>query len=292
MSEILPHFIGIGAPRCGTRWLSQCLSEHPEVGIPEEEVYFFSTRRLVHSFWSRGLSWYSSVLNSGIGPQTKVWGEITPFYLYDEDSASLIQQTVPNVKLICCLRDQSERAYSWYTLFLRYNPDLVYTRFSFQQFLTYCGDVYGREGFYLEHIERYLKLFPRESILFLVYDDLETNSLSYIQRAFNFLGVDESFVPPSAVKRINRMNSMDMPKSLVWAKATRKLARHGFARLARLIENVNMIPMQRNELPDRHRMSAEMRERMYSMFATHNEKLGEFLGRDLSHWNTGATRRV
>ena len=38
----LPKFIGIGAPRCGTRWLAQCLAEHPEVSLPRKEVYFFT----------------------------------------------------------------------------------------------------------------------------------------------------------------------------------------------------------------------------------------------------------
>jgi hypothetical protein len=266
--------------------LSQCLSEHPEVGIPEEEVYFFSTRRMVHSYWQKGLPWYSSVLSSGISPQTKVWGEITPFYLYDEDSASLIKQTVPGVKLICCLRDQSERAYSWYTLFLRHNPDLLYTRFSFHQFLTYCADVYGREGFYLEHIKRYLEFFPRESILFLLYDDLEENPRAYIRRVFSFLGVDESFCPPAVAKQINSMRSIHMPKSLRWDSLAKDLNTRGFLRLARIIQEANSMHIKENELPGRHRMSSEIRERMHRMFLAHNEQLGAFLGRDVTHWNT------
>jgi hypothetical protein len=244
---------------------------------------------MVFSYWSKGLPWYSSFLRSGISPHSKVWGEITPFYLYDEDSAQLIQQTVPNVKLICCLRDQFERAYSWYTLFLRYNPDLIYTRFSFKQFLTYCADVYGREGFYLEHIERFLKLFPRESILFLLYDDLVADPQSYVRRVYEFIGVDASFCPPAASRQINSMSTIHIPKHPVGEKIAQKFARRGLTKPMQWIRNINLISIQRDELPARHRPSTELRERMYTMFADHNVQLGKFLGRDLTHWNTGSS---
>lgn len=281
----LPHFIGIGAPRCGTRWLSQCLVEHPEVGIPTEEVYFFSTRRMVHSYWSKGLDWYASFLRTGITPQSKVWGEITPFYLYDEDSAQLIYQTVPDVKLICCVRDQFERAYSWYTLFLRYNPSLIHSEFSFRQFLTYCADVYGREGFYLEHINRFLEFFPRESILFLVYDDLVADPKAYIQRVFEFLAVDATYVPPAVERHINFLR---IPKQRIWEDIADKFARRGYSKIENWIRDRNSVPVAREHLPARHRPSAELRARMYTMFAEHNIQLGRFLGRDLTHWNMGS----
>ena len=284
---LLPHFIGIGAPRCGTRWLSQCLMEHPEVGIPEDEVYFFSTRRMVHSFWSKGLPWYSAFLRRGLKPTSKVWGEITPLYLYDEDTPSLIRQTVPNVKLICCLRDQSQRAYSWYTLFLRHNPDLINTRFSFKQFLTYSADVYGREGFYLEHIDRYLQFFERESILFLLYDDLIANPSAYVQRVFDFIGVDSSFTPPAVNEQINSMKTIRIPKNEIWDNIATKFTRRGLHAPARWIHSFNAETVGREELPVRHQMSDEIRQRMYHMFADHNQRLGLFLGRDLSHWNRG-----
>lgn len=284
--QLLPHFIGIGAPRCGTRWLSQCLMQHPEVGIPENEVYFFSTRRMVHSFWSKGLPWYDKFLRAGIKPTSKVWGEITPFYLYDEDSAALIHQTVPNVKLICCLRDQAQRAHSWYTLFLRYNPELIHTRFSFKQFLTYSADVYGREGFYLEHIERYLQLFPRQSMLFLLYDDLVANPSAYVQRVFDFIGVDTAFTPPAVQEKINSMKTIRIPKHATWNNIATKFSRRGFHAPARWIHSFNAEAVTREELPARHQMSDEIRERMHTMFAAHNQRLGAFLGRDLTHWNT------
>ncbi len=40
----LPKFIGIGAPRCGTQWLAECLAEHPEISLPPKGVYLFTTQ--------------------------------------------------------------------------------------------------------------------------------------------------------------------------------------------------------------------------------------------------------
>ncbi len=63
MSQI--DFIGIGAPKCGTTWLSAQLEAHPQIGFaPDKEVYYFADtimRRLAGSelnCFERGESWY------------------------------------------------------------------------------------------------------------------------------------------------------------------------------------------------------------------------------------------
>ena len=39
----LIDFIGIGAPKCGTTWLSAQLEAHPQIGFaPDKEVYYFA----------------------------------------------------------------------------------------------------------------------------------------------------------------------------------------------------------------------------------------------------------
>lgn len=38
-----PHFIGIGAPRCGTTWTFKMLRLHPEIWIPWKEMHFFDS---------------------------------------------------------------------------------------------------------------------------------------------------------------------------------------------------------------------------------------------------------
>jgi hypothetical protein len=284
----LPKFIGIGAPRSGTRWLAECLVEHPEISLPPEEVYFFTTKRVVHSFWSRGLEWYKKLLADTMKPGAVICGEITPWYLVDDDTPKLIHQCVPKVKLICMLRDQSERAYSWYRFFLKVNPDLYLSDYSFKRFLTYHCEVYGRDGFYLDHIRRYLNYFSRDSLLVLLYDDLRSDPLSLIRDVYQFLDVDSSFVPQSAQKRINEAELL-IPRSWIVKQVADRLGgRRVVSRLAGPLKRLNSKRIEARDLPIRHRLDPEMRARMRDLYLVHNEQLGAFLGRDLSHWNTGS----
>jgi hypothetical protein len=284
---IMPKFIGMGAPRCGTRWLAQCLSEHPQIALPPHEVYFFTTRRVVHSFYSKGVQWYSGLFEKCVKPGVTTWGEITPVYLLDDDTPCLMHKHVPDAKLICCLRDQSERAYSWYRFFLKIHPDIFNTNYSFKTFLTYHTEVYGREGFYLDHLQRYLALYPRESILILLYDDLETDPWSYIQRVFCFLEVDSLFIPPSLNKRINPVN-LEFPRSKTLKVVSSRLSGYlQLKKIGELIDRFNTVQVPLSEFPDRHKIDLEMRGKIAELYRAHNKKLGEFLGRDLSHWNCG-----
>src|SRR5438552_17011587 len=58
-------FIGIGAPKCGTTWLSAQLDAHPQIGFaPDKEDYYFADtnlRRLAGQelcCFNRGGAWY------------------------------------------------------------------------------------------------------------------------------------------------------------------------------------------------------------------------------------------
>ncbi len=288
MPQILPNFLGIGAGRAGTTWLRACLSEHPEVYVVPNEVYFFTTRRIVHvnatSHFEKGLSWYSSLFE-GHTDGVKRWGEISPSYLYDEEIPRRIYEAMPDVKLICSLRDQSERAYSAYRLFLDLNPDLIPTSFSFMRYLTFHAETYGREGFYLEHIRRYLEYFPRESILILIYDDLQSDPIGYLRQVYEFLEIDISFIPYAANRKINSRNSYEFPKRDLLKAIEVACRSRNLVRLANLIHRHNMIRGTADHLPERHKMTPTIRSMFANLFSEHNKALGEFLDRDLGHWN-------
>jgi hypothetical protein len=111
--------------------------------------------------------------------------------------------------------------------------------------------VYGQEGYYLDLIVRYLAYFPRDSMLILLYDDLLESPLSVIRTVYEFLGVDAGFVPPSGETRINETEVVSSRTQSVLT------------------------------------LDSEMRARMHQIYEDHNRRLGGFLGRDLSFWNTG-----
>ncbi len=282
---MLPNFIVLGAPRCGTRWLSQCLAEHPQIAVPSEEVYFFTQRRVVHSFYEKGLDWYSAKFEDISIPGITTFGDITPVYLFDEDTPGLISEHIPDVKLICCVRDQTDRAYSWYRFFLKINNDLVHTNYSFRKFLTYSNEVYGREGFYLEHINRYLSYFPRNSIHVMNYDDVISAPQKTIEDVYAFLDVDKSYIPNSLTKKVNIVNPK-LVRSDHLNRFVGYLGKYKSLKLvSALIDNLNILQFNPEKLPVRHQCDPEMRQRMSQLYRGHNEELGAFLGQNLSHWN-------
>ena len=113
-------FIGIGAPKCGTTWLSAQLEAHPQIGFaPDKEVYYFADtilRRIAGQelrCFERGVSWYHKQFPAVVGA-VYCRGEFCPAYLYSEEAATRIAAYRPDIKLLVCLRPPAEMIYSWY----------------------------------------------------------------------------------------------------------------------------------------------------------------------------------
>ena len=283
MSLVVPDYLGIGAPRTGSRWLCQCLSEHPDLSIVDHEVSFFTTRRVIHPNWHKGVEWYSDILREAKTPGTLI-GEITPVYLFDGDTAEKISSVAPNVKLICCLRDQLDRAFSAYRLVLHHSPLLTPKSYPFKKFLTYCGDIYGIEGFYLEHIERFLKFFSREQLLILVYDDLKKTPEFFLNQVYQFLNVDAEFQAPSLINKINDMPVGSSPKFHDQNTGLKNTIKRMKREIKTKLNSLRQ-PTLKNAEKQGFLITDEIREMMHVLYHDHNIKLGKMLGRDLSHWN-------
>src|SRR3989338_8844309 len=101
-------FIGVGAMRCGTTWIWQCLIEHPRIcSIPKKEVNFFREE----SYEDR-LDEYLAKFSHC--PTDSLKGEFTPSYINRLDCAERIKRFFPDVKIIICLRNPIDRAYDQY----------------------------------------------------------------------------------------------------------------------------------------------------------------------------------
>ena len=107
-----PDFIGIGAMKAGTTWLYQCLSEHPEIPLPDKELNFFGDQ----DTWSMGFDWYEKQLESN----KNVTGEFSVFYLVHPYVIPRIYNRYPATKLIVCLRNPIDRSFSHYLHDVRY----------------------------------------------------------------------------------------------------------------------------------------------------------------------------
>ena len=187
-----PNYIGIGAMKAASGWIFRCIELHPEVSDnTPKELHFFTKQ------YDKGINYYYSIFRQH--PKDKIKGEYTPGYMASPQTASLIYKHLPNVKIIACLRNPAERAYSQY----RYN---IQERGRYRIYKSFedtikKDDVIVERGFYYKQLKPYFELFPRENILIVFYEDLKKNPAEFIQGIYKFLGLKNTSFIPSLVNR-------------------------------------------------------------------------------------------
>lgn len=263
---MLPNYLIIGATRCGTTWLGKNLMLHPEVFMPKnKEIHFFNRH------YDNGISWYEDIFK---GASEKAIGEATPGYLYHENIPELIRKHLPDVKLIVCLRDPVDRAYShyWYREHERRAQNIT---ISFEEKIKITPRLI-EEGLYARKLSKYYELFPHENILVTFYDDLKSDPAQYLKEVFRFLGVDESFHSPLLDKQINASAS-EVGKTRMLYYLHKFFNKIGIFGLAKTVDKVN-----RKEIP---KINPETRRMLLDEYYIEDiKKLETMVGRDLSAW--------
>jgi hypothetical protein len=195
----VPHidFIGIGAPKCGTTWLSAQLGAHPQIGFaPDKEVYYFAdtiARRITGQelrCFERGVAWYHKQFPAVTGV-IKCRGEFCPAYLYSEEAAARIAAYRSDIKLLLCLRPPAEMIYSWYwygrTAVIASLPE------SFEEMMQnpFLRDL----GCFARHLRPYIDRFPAKNILVVQFDAIQRDPDRVRQGVYEFLNVAADFKP-------------------------------------------------------------------------------------------------
>jgi len=187
---MLPNFIGIGAPRCGSTWLHGLLQSHPDIYMPgrRKELYFFNKH------YERGLDWYETFFPGGEdGRGWRAVGEITPVYMYDPVVPGRLGQFESVDRLVAILRHPVDRAKSHY----RQAKMLGQTELGFRDFIT-DNPMRIRLGNYSEFILPFLDHFDRSQILILIFEDSVAEVEKTKKTLAAFLGVDASRFPDQA----------------------------------------------------------------------------------------------
>lgn len=194
-------FLIIGAQKCGTTSLYRYLTQHPQiVSATRKEVHFFDLN------YSLGLDWYSTQLGKFNRP-TCLYGEASPYYIFHPHVPQRVYQHFSRVKLIVLLRNPVDRAISHYyhefnrlkaeTLPLeeaiarepdrlkgeleKLETDPTYYSYNHQHY-TYLS-----RGLYLEQLDRWMKLFPKEQFLILSSEEFWANPDRALTEVFDFL---------------------------------------------------------------------------------------------------------
>lgn len=303
MQNRIPTLFLVGAPKCGTSALAEYLSTHPNVlfSEPKEPHYFafdFPRHRAVPDRQA-----YLELFARATPEQT-VLGEGSVWYLFSREAILRIREFNPDARLIVMLRNPADLVYSLHATHLRTTDedepdfqrawDLQPQRAQGKHLPRNCRTPellqYFRAGSMGEQVERLLRVFPREQVMFILFDDFRKHTAEVYRQALAFLGLPDDGRVEFPVVNANQVRHSQWVAALLvnppgwlrkfWRFSKRYLGGaeqcvHRFLRWAYLANAT--------EKP-RAPMSPELRARIIEAFATDIRKLGELIGRDLSHW--------
>jgi hypothetical protein len=194
---ILPNFFIVGARKCGTTSLYFYLKKIPGVYMsPVKELFFFAPHAVQTDAFDviRDKKEYLRFFEKARGYIAV--GEATPIYLWDLDSPKLIQQAVPNARIIILLRDPIERAYSQYLRVIKYSGmkasfyDELMRDYKSQEKLYGTSQLYVEMGMYYEQVKRYFDIFGREKVKVIIFEEFIQHKEQTVNEVLAFLGVN------------------------------------------------------------------------------------------------------
>jgi len=204
-SSPLVNFVIGGTQKGGTTALDVFLRQHPEICMAhslkevhyfDQEKYFAGTPdyRHYHAFFKPG-------------PQHKAVGDATPIYMYWDAAPIRIHQYNPKMKWILALRNPVDRAFSAWNMERQRQADTLPFKDAVEQEAARCRAAlplqhrifsYLDRGFYARQLRRLHELFGKENCLVILNEDLLHDHQGTLLKVLQFLGVDETIIPPAS----------------------------------------------------------------------------------------------
>jgi Sulfotransferase family len=233
MADRYPDFIIGGAPKCGTTSLHFILDQHPNIGLPEDEIHYFDaddpithpdfffekSGELIHYDNSLENAEFLSAYASRFAPfsELPLIGEDSTTYLFSQVAPHRIKALLPNARLIFMLRDPVKRAYSQYWHLVK--SGRVTCRFE-RAIREQRSLVLGST--YLPHLKTYIELFGADRVKTVLFEDFINDNQSTLDSVTDFLGTDRMQVDESA----SWFNKTKYPTNLSGQLALNQIGRH------------------------------------------------------------------
>ncbi|XP_077591275.1 heparan sulfate glucosamine 3-O-sulfotransferase 3B1a [Stigmatopora nigra] len=184
-SKKLPQAIIIGVKKGGTRALLEFLRLHPDVSAAGAEPHFFDRN------YDKGLDWYRDLMPTSSEGQVTM--EKTPSYYITKEVPARIHAMSKTTKLIVVVRDPVTRAISDYTQTRSKKPDIPpFENLTFKNATSGAIDTTWSAlqiGMYAKHLERWLRYFPLDQLLFVSGERLISDPAGEMGRVQDFLGL-------------------------------------------------------------------------------------------------------
>lgn len=280
----LPDFIIIGAGKCGTTSLHSYLNQHPQLYIcPKKETYFFLKEPIRSKFkpWGAITEFedYCSLFQDA--PPNRVIGEISTTYYAYPDSAKVIYNTLPKVKILAILRDPADRAFSDYQMHVRIGNEK-----QDMSSLISPQNRFIKPGFYYCELIPYFEVFEKSQIKIFLFDDLCKNPIEFMQDLFRYLEVDDSFLPN--IQHKGREGGLPKNQTVNLVLTQKNPLRSSVAGMLKLFMPLELRQKIRSNLIQKNvakaKLSPSERQQLIEIYRSDLIKLQDLIGRDLSAW--------
>lgn len=274
------------------------LKAHPDIfmPLPKEPHYFGSdlVGRRIPKTEAQYLKLFAKARE-----ETRL-GEASVWYLYSKRAAQEIYQFNPSSRIIIMLRNPIDMIYSLHAEFLytanediadfelalhaeedRRNGRRIPWLARFPQ-----GLLYAEVARYSEQVRRYIDVFGREHLHIVMFDELERDTAGMYQETLKFLDVNPDFqLPHHPIYNSHKVARTRILRAI--AQLMRITGRRLYRPLvpAPLDLGVCSAIMRVNTRYERRpSMDGKLRARLQERFAPEVSRLGDLLGRDLTHW--------
>ena len=291
------NFLITGVARCGTTSLFHYLEQHPEIGMSKvKEPKYFSSLDLTlpqngigdNTVFSKVVTNETNYNNLFAGLEKyKTIGEgSSDYFYYHKMVIPRVKDKLGDVKIIVCLRNPVERAFSAFSNLTRDSRE----KLSFSEGLNTEEQRiaenwdwmwhYKNGGLYAEALEHYKKEFTNVKVVF--FEDLELKPLEVLNELFVFLGVK----PNISIDFTTRYSHSGKPKSKIVSLLTNR--KNPIVFLMREIA-LKLIPRKylekvASKIFEKEPIKLEDRKQLQSFFKEDIMKLQLLVRRDLKNW--------
>lgn len=295
-----PDFLVIGAGRSGTTSLHHHLAAHPEVFVPAVKApsHFYAVdaavpasserRRTTERHFVRDREQYLALFAPGAEATAR--GEVSPAYLAAPRVADRIAREVPDVRLVALLRNPVDRFHARYVARRRDGLErvtdevaLVRAELAAPLDLVDTAGTYLAAGHVSGVLERYLRNVGADRLRCHLHDDLVADPAAVIGDILGFIGVDPDHPLDVATRHNASGGEVRNPvvRRLWQASAAVRVRVRPFVPVGVRDRAFRAATGSLRPTP----MPDEARRLLVAHYRDEVARLGELLGRDLSHWS-------
>lgn len=272
-----PDFIIIGTTKGGTSWIVSNLAAQQQVAIPtapQAGLHYFSRH------YGKGTEWYLNHF-SEIDSSVELVGEKSASYLPHPDVPGRIHALVPDVRLICQLRNPVDRAYSDYCMHVRRGQASA----DIDRYLDPENSPIPRlvgDGLYHKHLSSYLDVFGPDQLLVTIYEEMEQYPERVLTSITGFLGIDNPVIPDDLSRRVKSGSVAMLPLAMRKYLAPFKGMVAPYRQTA-AFRSVHSFFAKPNRYPP---LTDALRQRLWEFYRPDIEALSAYLGRELHEWDS------